>query len=131
MGEFEDRLTSILSSPDEMNKIMDLARTLSSSLGEGSNDADKSGGQQDGTVNDHALSAAGFANLDPRLIQLIGRIMSEYTATRDDDKAVLLSSIKPYLKEYRRETIDKAIEILRLSRIAKIALREFGGDLHL
>ena len=43
MGEFEEKLNSILSSPEDMEKIMNLARSLSSSAGnqDGRKDQDR------------------------------------------------------------------------------------------
>ena len=130
MGEFEDKLNSILSSPEEMGKIMDLARSLSSSVGGGSQGG---GAPQPGnaSASDLPASVSALGDIDPRLMQIMSRIIGEYSSEKDDQKAVLLSSIKPYLKEDRREMIDRALEILKLSKIAKIAMKEFGGDFHL
>ena len=125
MGEFEDKLNSILSSPEEMGKIMDLARSLSSSVGGG---APQPG---NASASDLPASVSALGDIDPRLMQIMSRIIGEYSSEKDDQKAVLLSSIKPYLKEDRREMIDRALEILKLSKIAKIAMKEFGGDFHL
>lgn len=110
MGEFEEKLNSILSSPKDMEKIMDIARGLSSSIPK-AKEAPKD----------------IFGEIDPKMIGLMTRLMKEYTTTQSD-KTALLSAMKPYVKSENRQALDKAGEILKISRIAKIAFSEFGGS---
>jgi len=124
MSELEDKLNSILSSPQEMEKIMGIARSLSDSMGNNSNDA--------GTANsqEHEATASPFGNIDPKMLQIMSKIMGEYSSA-SSDKTALLNSMKPFLKEDRRSKIDKAVEIAKMAKIAKIAFSEFsGGDNH-
>ena len=119
MGEFEDRLNSILSSPEDMEKILGLARELSGSAG-------GSGNRSKTPSTDTVKSDGGTAGIDPKLISLFTRLMGEYSSA-NDDKAALISSIKPYVKEERRSVLDKAVKIARLTHVAKLALTEFSG----
>ena len=135
MCEFEEKLNSILSSPKDMEKIMNLAQSLSSSLG-GSSDkeADKSGESRPASVGGGALSGLlsgddSSGGIDPRMIQIMSRIMSAYSSNEGTEKFGIMSSIKPYLRPERQETVDRALNILKLTKIAKIAFGEFGGDL--
>ena len=137
MGEFEEKLNSILSSPKDMEKIMNLAQSLSSSLG-GSSDkeADKSGESRPASDGGGALSGLlsgddSSGGIDPRMIQIMSRIMSAYSSNEGTEKFGIMSSIKPYLRPERQETVDRALNILKLTKIAKIAFGEFRGDLHL
>ena len=124
MSELEDKLNKILSSPAEMEKIMGLARSLSGSLG-GSAPGE---GAEAAAVPAPDLSgiASSLKDIDPRIFRLATRLVTEYTSG-NNDKAVLLNAIKPYLKEDRREKIDRAAEIAKLARLAKVAFREFSG----
>lgn len=123
MGEFEEKLNSILSSPKDMKKIMDLARSLSSESTE-SADETESGSP--------AAAAQDTADgIDPAALGMMAKVIKEYSSSVSDDKSSLLMSLKPFLKSNRHDTIDKALNILKLSKVAKIAFGEFGGDFHL
>lgn len=124
MGEFEEKLNSILSSPKDMKKIMDLARSLSSSESTESADETESG-KRTAALQDAA------DGIDPAALGMMAKVIKEYSSSVSDDKSSLLMSLKPFLKSNRHDTIDKALNILKLSKVAKIAFGEFGGDFHL
>ena len=109
MGEFEEKLNSILSSPKDMEKIMEIARGLS---------GDKPKNEE---------IKLPFGEIDPKMLKVMTRLMKEYTTTKSD-KTALLSAMKPYIKAENRGALDKAGEILKLTRIAKVAFSEFGGN---
>jgi hypothetical protein len=126
MSELEDKLNKILSSPAEMEKIMGLARSLSGSMG-GAAPSDQHTQPAEAAPDLSSISSA-LGNLDPKLMRIAGRLVSEYSSNKND-KTELLNAIKPYLKEDRRAKIDRATEIAKLARLAKIAFSEFsGGD---
>lgn len=125
MSEFEDKLNKILSSPEEMEKIMNIARSLTSSSGakpaEGSGDASQA-------APDLGAVSSALNDLDPKIFRFLSRLAIEYTSERND-KAALLNAIKPYLREERHAKIERAAEIAKLARLAKVAFSEFsGGD---
>ncbi len=77
-----------------------------------------------------ALGGGGLPDIDPKLIQIALRVFSEYSA-QDDQKAALLSSLKPFLKEERLEKMEKAEKIARLSRVVRVAIQVLKeGDGH-
>lgn len=121
MSDFEDKLNNILSSPDDMEKIFNLARSLSDSMGtssEASHSEESSAG--------NSLSALG--DFDPKMLRMISRLISEYNSA-GSDKQQLMNALKPYLKQDRQQKIDKAVQIAKLAHIAKTAFAEFsGGD---
>ena len=121
MGEFDDKLNSILSSPEAMGKIMELANSFSS--GSGNCDGPSSKQSQ--------KSASDFGGIDPKILSILSRIMSNSSGC-SDDKSQLLNCMKPYLKPDRRDKIDKALQIAKMAHIAKTAFSEFsGGDFDL
>lgn len=128
MGELEDKLNSILSSPEEMEKIMGLARSLSSSMGSqaGSDTAEPK------KAPDFSEAASALGDIDPKMFQMMSRLLGEYGAAEKSDKAAILNTLKPYLKEERRSKIDEAVKIAKMAKLAKIAFSEFsGGDSNL
>jgi hypothetical protein len=134
MGGLEDKLHEILSSPEDMRKLMEMAKSISGSLGapSGETDAvDVISGEAGEIVDDGRGSEAVAApSVDSELLGVITRVMGAY-ASGGADKNALLGAIKPYLRSSRREYMDKAAEIVKLARIAKAALSEFsGGDVN-
>ncbi|MCL2402264.1 MAG: hypothetical protein FWC90_06435 [Oscillospiraceae bacterium] len=136
MSEFEDKISKILSSPEDMEKIMNMAKSFSSSLGsekEGTSPAEEHNGMPDLGALASMLGggSAGdlLGNMDPKVFGMIGRVLAEYSSNTND-KTDLISAVKPYLKEDRREKIDKATDMARLARLARLAFSEFkgGGD---
>lgn len=151
LGEFEDKLNTVLSSPQAMEQIMALARALG---GEGQGGAaqakPESGAPQAQTgggpppqgpspssvaPQGAAPSSSGGFNpasllgdLDPKMLSAIARIASEYSHGTDE-KAALLMALRPFMKEARAAKIDRALQISRLAHIAKIAFESFRkGD---
>ena len=120
MSEFEDKLNSILSSPEEMEKIMGIARSLSGSLGGNSGDSADSGS--------NAPTTDLFSELDPKMLKLLSHLVREYKSP-ENDKTALMTAMKPYLKPERQAALDKASGIVKLAHLARIALGELsGGD---
>ena len=121
MGELEDKLNSILSSPEEMEKIMGIARSLSMGSSEEQNKKGKS------TEPDKSVSDM-FGGLDPKMLVRMSRLFGEYSHS-SNDKSAILRSVMPYLKPERNRQLNQAAEMAKLARIAKIAFSEFsGGD---
>ena len=124
MGEFEDKLNSILSSPRDMEKILGLARELSGSLGVEKNAPEEKKTAQ--SLDSLGSTLDTFGDLDPKIFKIVSRLMGEYSSQKND-KSALVNSIKPYLRQERREGLDRAVKIAKIAHIAKIALSEFSG----
>lgn len=72
----------------------------------------------------------GGADIDPKLIQIVLRVYTEYSA-QDNEKAALLAALKPFLRQERLEKMEKAEKVARLSRLVRLAvqlLKEEGGE---
>ena len=68
------------------------------------------------------LGGGTAPDIDPRLIQLALRVFSEYSA-QDNEKAALLSALKPFLRDQRLEKMEKAERVARLSRVVRVAIQ--------
>lgn len=119
MSEFEDKLNSILNDPEQMDKIANMAKSLM-----GGDTTSSSAGNQIS-----AAPAQLFDGLDPSMLQGMGKLLSGMNQA-DDEKTALLEAMKPYLKEKRREKMDRAMKIAKMARLAELALGEFGGKFH-
>ena len=121
MGEFEEKLNSILGDQQAMGQIMALAQSLGQASpqeeGEPPQEAQGSGAPPD-------LSQL-MGSLDPKMMQLGMRLLREYQ--QDDNRnAALLQALRPYLREERRGRLDKAVQIAKLSRMLRVALGSLG-----
>ena len=106
MSELEEQLNSILSDPDQMEKIAGLARSLMGSAPQGPPEG---------------------PGPDASLLQKMSRLMQSGGEGREQ---VLLKAMAPYLSEKRRGKLDRALQLARLARIARLAIGETGGGDH-
>ena len=125
MGEFEDKLNGILSSPKDMEKILGLARELSGSQGGGEKSTDAKNNEE-ASLGGLGSVLNSFGDIDPKIFKIVSRLAGEYSSSKND-KTALVSSIKPYLRPERCTKLDQAVKIAKIAHIAKIALSEFSG----
>lgn len=131
MSELEDKLNSILSNPDAMGQIMNLAQ----SLGVGKKDTSPS----PPPIQDAMPSPTGtdpfsaLGSLDPRIFDMATKLLAAYQSN-DDDRAALLTALRPFVRAERYAKLDQAIRISKLTRVIRIALDSFrnkdGGESH-
>ncbi|MDR2501978.1 MAG: hypothetical protein LBC78_01870 [Oscillospiraceae bacterium] len=112
MAEFESALNKILSSPEDMKKILDIA----SSLGEQ---------QDDGDARGTAAEANPLGGISPEMLGMMTKLIGVF-GERDDDKARLIHALQPYIKSEQRERLARALQISKMARAAKIAAKEFN-----
>jgi len=62
--------------------------------------------------------------IDPQMLSTVFSLLSQYNGA-DDQRAALLSALRPFVKEQRYAKIDKAIQIAKLSRVMRSALELF------
>lgn len=119
MSEFEDRVNSILNDPSQMDKITKIAKSLMG--GEAAEPEERGGGE-------NPLAAfLGSGGEEMAALSRISRALGAQSQ-EDKEKTALLEAMKPYLSEKRRRKMDKAMKIARLTRIARAAMGESGGD---
>ena len=126
MAEFEEKLNSILGDQNAMSQIMALAQSLSGG-GE-----QTPGPQSSPPPPPQGDPSAAPGQLDPRLLQLGGRILREYQSGEDKNAALLLA-LKPFLRQERYAKVDQAVQLARLARVVRTVLTsmgETGGDAH-
>lgn len=109
MDELMEKMQSILSDPESMQQISELAQMLKGDAG-----ADPPAPQSP------PPSSGGF---DPAMLLKLGEIMNN--AKKEDANTALLTALRPHLKEKRREKVDRAVKILQLLTIFNL-LKENG-----
>lgn len=56
-------------------------------------------------------------DFDPALFLKMQKILSLSNSDNENEKAKLLLSLKPFLKEERRDKVDKAVKLMNISKI--------------
>ncbi len=110
---FEDKLNQILSDPDSMAKIMSLAQSL--------------GREQNAPSPPPAPpKPQPPPPPDDAFVKGILRLMQQAQHT-DKRQEALLCALKPYLAPERQAKIDEALRIAKLSQLAGLAFKNYGG----
>ncbi|MBR5478702.1 MAG: hypothetical protein IKU84_00825 [Clostridia bacterium] len=104
-----DKLEEILNSPEAMEKVLDMAQSIM-------------GGKENTSTAPDMLNG-----LDPKMLRVFGNLMQEFNNT-DDRRFQFLNALRPYMGEGNGTHIDKAVQIMRLSRVISHLFKNFGGD---
>ena len=142
MGEFEEKLNSVLSNPEAMSQIMNLAQSLN--LGGGSDDGESprsgpedspnpppppsggpAGGGLDGLGNLADLGGL-LGQIDPKWINRLLPLVGELTGGGNDERMQLLYALRPFLKPERRDKVERAARTAKLIHVGKKLLQTMG-----
>ena len=130
MAEFDEKLNSILSNPDAMSQIMQLAQSLSG--GQEQPSAPPSppppptpAPRQSAPAQDMLSSLAG--GLDPKLLTRLLPSIQELGGQQDSNARALLYALRPYLREDRQEKVERALQLARLFHLGKKFLTGWEG----
>lgn len=141
MAEFDEKLNSILSNPDAMSQIMQLAQ----SLGGGGGDEAGTPPQQPGTPPPPGPQPSGWnappqpgasplgalsslaGGLDPGLLTRLLPLIQELGGQRDSNARNLLYALRPYLRADRQEKVERALQLARLFHLGKKFLSGWEG----
>ncbi len=121
VSELEDKISNILSNPDELVKITNMARSLMDS----------------GAILPPDSSEQGIdASLSPMLKSLMSNVGSMGDlgslfgggGVSKSDKTALLAAICPYLEKSRGDKLERAIKIAKMAKIARMFMKERRGE---
>lgn len=108
----EDKLNQILNDPDSMARILSLAQSIGMA-------------QETETAQAPPPPAADAFPMDEGM--LFGMLQMLRQMQHSDPKQdALLCALRPYLAPERQEKLDRAIQLARLSSIARLALGNSG-----
>ena len=113
---FGDMLNSILSNPQMMSMIGEVAQKLKSG---DANPAEQKPDEPEITPPpEEAAAAPALANSISALAPILSKGLSGYSKS-DDKRACLLRALKPYMSEGRCEAIEYIIKISLISDVLK------------
>ncbi|MCD7920752.1 MAG: hypothetical protein LUG45_11930 [Clostridiales bacterium] len=137
MEDFEEKLNTILSSPETMGQIMALANSISGKpergapAQEGSAQPQETPAQppQGGAAQQTGDMLSLLQGLDPSMLAKLTALYREYVRG-EDEKAALLTAMRPFLRPERQEKVEKALQITRISRVIQAAFGLFREEHH-
>ncbi len=137
MSDFEEKLNAILSNPEAMGQVMNLAQSLNlggePSGNDGAsnpppqapqNNAAPGGGVTDGLAGLGSL----LGQIDPKLISRLLPLAGELAGGGNDERMQLLYALRPFLKPERRDKVERAAKTARLIHVGKKLLQSMGEN---
>lgn len=141
MAELDDKINALLSDPDSMAKIMQLAQSLSGSSGSSEPQPPP---QEQRTAPPPPQSVPAFSpagsgggsdplsaltgGLDPKLLMRLLPLVQELGSGQDTNARRLVYALRPYLKPERQDKVERALQLARLFHIGKKFLESWGGN---
>lgn len=130
MAELEDKLSALLSDPDSMAQVMQLAQQLSSTFGGQEQQQNVPPPPQENTPTQDAAGLGSLmGGLDPKLMMKFLPLLQEYSKSNSQTMQ-LLYALRPFLKEDRQGKVERAAQLARLIHLGKSFLKEIGGWEH-
>lgn len=133
MAEFDDKLNSILSNPDAMSQIMQLAQSLGGDGGGQSAPPPPAQPAPQQTPPPQQAPPPGGAlsslvgGLDPGMLSRLLPLIQELGGQRDSNARNLLYALRPYLRSDRQEKVERALQLARLFHLGKKFLSGWEG----
>lgn len=119
MDDLEQRIQSVLSDPEQMQQVLNMARAFGVSIPEsGEPEAREQESPPPAQDIPPQPGVDAFSEPVSQLLQQAGKL--------EKRQENLLNALKPFLKPNRREKIDRAMQVARLSHLAGYALRSRG-----
>jgi hypothetical protein len=126
MDNFDEKLNQLLQNPEALAQVAQLARGMQGAQAQPEARADAAAPPAGGAVPDPGLLGA-LSGLDPKMMGQIAGLLGDLSA-KDDRRAQLLTAMRPYVRKQRQDKMDRAVQLLQLSKAARRALGMFGGS---
>ena len=142
MAEFDDKLNSLLSNPEAMAQIMQMAQSLSGGQAQQPVQQVPQAPpqqpvqppppppvQQAASPGGNPLSALSSltSGMDPAMLAKLLPLIQELGSQNDSNARQLLYALRPYLKPDRQEKIERALQLARLFHLGKKFLSGWEG----
>ena len=138
MAEFDDKLNSLLSNPEAMAQIMQMAQSLSGGQAQQVPQAPPQQPspppppppvQQAASPGGNPLAALSglTGGMDTAMLTKLLPLIQELGSQNDSNVRQLLYALRPYLKPDRQEKIERALQLARLFHLGKKFLSGWEG----
>ena len=110
------------------NQIPDDIKNIINSMSQNSsNSGNTDSKNKDTSSSENTSSDSSMPEFDMATIMKLKRVMESMKSSSNDPRANLLQSLKPYLKESRKEKVDQYIQIFGMGKVFEM-LNPLGGD---
>lgn len=126
MSELEDKLNALLSDPDGMSQVLELAQKLS-----GQHDAAEAAPAAAAQEEPHSpLSALLGGEADGEALRRLLPLLERSARPESGEAAALLYALRPFLREERRGKVERAVQLARMLSLGRAFLSdgEEAGD---
>lgn len=117
MSDLINKFSQMLKSNDMPDEIKNVINNLSSSNSDVSSKS----------AEDSELGSNSSPEFDINTMLKIKSIIDAMNKEKNDPRANLLKSLKPYLKESRKEKVDQYIQLFNMGKVFEI-LNPLGGE---
>ena len=118
MGNLMNQINQILKNNDVPDELKNIVNNLKNS----SNNKDNNSNEDKSSSDD-----SGSPELDINTILKMKQIMDSMNSNKNDPRTNLLLSLKPYLKESRREKVDQYVKLFSLEKAFE-TFSSLGGE---
>ena len=126
MAEFDEKLNNILSNPEAMSQIMQLAQSLGGpAASPPAQQPAQAPPPPSGGGGDLLSSLAG--GLDAGLLTRLLPLIQELGGQRESNARNLLYALRPYLRSDRQEKVERALQRARLFHLGRKFLSGWEG----
>lgn len=126
MSELEEKLNALLSDPNSMAQVMQMAQQLSGAMGEQKAAAPPPPPPPPPPVPPTPDLGAALGGLDPKLLGKLLPLAGEL-GTENSAAMQLLNALRPFLKEEKQGKIQRAARLARLIHVGKKLLADWEG----
>ncbi len=113
---------NIKNSTNASNNFEDRFQNIFSNFG-----VDSNNNSNNNSSTSDSNNGFDFSNIDMATIMKIKNVMSKMNSNKDDPKSNLLTSLKPYLRNSKKEQLDKYMKIMNLTSVLEV-FNNIGGD---
>ncbi len=125
LSELMGKLNNMINS-DSSGELKNLINNFTSNSS--SDNSSNTSGNDSNNTNNNTNENHNF-DIDFDTILKLKNIMEAFNSKKNDPRANLLLSLKPYLKESRKSKLDQYVQLLNMSNVFEL-LKDSGGDLN-
>lgn len=131
MNELEGMINGLMSNPDEMKKIMEMANSIMSGAGNTPSEEPPSSPPTSTPAQMPDLSGlgnllGGLSSLPPGISAAAQKLIQNPAKT-SGDKSALFTSLTPFLSEKRRSKLERAVQLAKMMNIGLSIFGKNGG----
>ena len=124
MNDWEEKLNTLLSDPDAMAQVVNMAQTLSAQMG---GSASQGGDSTAPPPSDAGNPFSQLGGIDPELLQRLIPVLRQMNRPESSETSAFLYALRPFLRPSRRDKVDRAVQLARIIHLAKTFLTTQEG----